>query len=275
MRRRGQVGSESVGRGGFVAAGIVLLALLVAGPGRADWSVYIAPGLGISRAIVDSDGAEQTTPIRFRGDDNDSSPALALAVGLEVPMDELVPREWLLDVRLPRWPLRVELEASGLREYEFRTDTTGQDDFFSEINVTTTFVNFWVDIPLVSVYRPVQYVFGLGRQPRVRRWLEPASLYLGGGVGFSAVEVDSTSNVLSAKDDLIDFAGNIGAGVNYDLTDRVALSLGYRFVGLPDQTFDLEGGAGNNDEVDYQNWEVHEFRFAVKIRVWEFRSPWR
>ncbi len=278
MGRVGQGRAGSVG-GGIVAVGIALSTLFMASPTRADWKIYVAPGLGISRAIVDTDGRDRdpnvVPPIRFGGSGDDSSPVLAFAVGLEIPMDELVPREWLLDVRLPSWPVRIELEAAGLRDYEIRTDVSGSNEFFTEITATTTFVNFWLDIPLVDAYRPVQYVFGLGRQPGLRRWLEPASFYLGPGIGFSAIEIDGTDNVFKANDDPIGFAWNFGFGLNYALTDRVSLNAGYRFVGLADHTMDLDEGQGVNADIDYQNWEIHEFRFGVKIKLWEFRSPWR
>jgi hypothetical protein len=248
--------------------------ILAAGFASADWNVYVAPGLGISSANVDTDGEETSVPVFLTGSDDDASPLLDFAVGLEVPMDELVAREWLLDVRLPNWPVRVELEAAGLREYELRTNTTGSDKFFTKLKATTLLVNYWLDIPLVSMYRPIQYTLGLGRQPRVRRWLEPASFYVGFGVGVGFLDFDATSNVLSADDKPIDFAWNVGAGFNYALTERVSLSAGYRFVGLGKHTLDLEGGPVQSDDIKFEP-EVHEFRFAIRIRVHDFLSPWR
>ena len=83
------------------AAIVVLLALLAAGPGVADWKIYVAPDLGISGAMTDTDGAVSAPPgFPLSGEDDDGSPLLALAVGLEVPMDELFPREWLMGARL-------------------------------------------------------------------------------------------------------------------------------------------------------------------------------
>jgi len=259
----------------LVGIGVLLVGLLAAGQSAADWNVYVAPGLGISGASIETDGRTNTPPIvLLGGSDDDSSPLLDFAVGLEVPMDELVPREWLLDVRLPDWPVRFELEAAGLREYEFRTNA-GPDAFFTELKATTLFVNTWVDIPLITIYRPIQYTFGLGRQPRIRRWIEPVSFYLGAGIGFSAIELDATSNAVSADDDSIDFAWNVGVGLNYAVSDRISLSTGYRFVGLGERTVDLIGGATDpRDDVDFDP-DVHELRVAIRIRVFEFLSPWR
>ncbi len=274
MARRRGIGSSFV----RIWLGVVWLGLLgslVPGRSLADWSVYIAPGLGISYADLDTDGSTNTPPIvSIGGSDGDASPLLEFAVGLEVPMDELVPREWLLDVRLPDWPVRLEFEAAGLRKYEFKTKAD-PDAFFTELEATTFFTNLWLDIPLTAIYRPIQYTFGLGRQPRIRRWLEPASFYLGAGVGFSAVEIDATSNALSADDDSIGFAWNVGLGLNYAFTERVSLNTGYRFVGLGKQTVDLIAAPIDPaDEVDFDPL-VHEFRVSIRIRVYDFLSPWR
>ena len=235
----------------------------------------MAPGLGISTATVETDGQFSLTPVsKASGSDDDSSPLLDLAIGLEVPMDELFPREWLLDVRLPNWPVRFEIEGAGLREYELRTNAGGED-FFTEFKAQPFPVNTWLAIPFTAAYRPLQYTFGLGKQPGVRRWIEPASFYIGAGIGAGFLDIDGTSNVLSGDDDPIDFAWNVGVGINYALTEQVSLSTGYRYVGLGKHTIDLRGGiAGPNDEVEYEP-NIHEFRFAVRIRVFEFRSPWR
>ncbi len=96
MRRFNRVGSILVG------LGVIVVALLASSSTSADGKVYVAPGLGISGATVESDGQFSLTPVSTSsGSDADSSPLIALAVGLQIPMDELVPREWLLDVRLP------------------------------------------------------------------------------------------------------------------------------------------------------------------------------
>ena len=255
----------------------------VATPANADVDLYASPQFGISGLFVDTDGQAQTggpaaTP--YGGDDTDGSPLLGLAIGLQVPMDELVPREMLADMRLPSWPMRFELEAAGLRDFDFRTDGAGAgaDIFTTEIAATTLMANAWTDIPLITMWRPVQYVFGLGRQPRLRNWIEPGSFYLGAGVGFTALEIDGTDNVLRAKEDIFDFAWNVGAGINYELTERVTLSGGYRYVGLGASTgvqevdLDLDGSPVGDLEYDLQ---VHEFRVGIQIRLFSFRGAWR
>ncbi len=121
----------------------------------------------------------------------------------------------------------------------------------------------------LTACKPVQYTFSLGRQPAVRRWLEPASFYAGIGIGFSSVEIDGTSNAVSGDEDSIAFAWNVGFGVNYAFTDHVSLSSGYRYASVGERTIDLTGGVpGPNDELDL-DLQIHEFR------VFEFFGPWR
>ncbi len=248
----------------------------------AEWRLYVQGGLGISGAEVETDGKAGDFN-SLLGSDSDSSPLLDAAFGLEVPMDELVPRELLLKVRLPNWPVRLEVEAAGLRQWEFDTvagakrPDPGGEHFFSKIDATTVMFNSWVDIPLVSIVKPVQYLFGLGRQPNLRRWLEPMSLYMGTGVGVIAkMEIDATSNVVDAQDDVVDFAWNVGTGINYQFTENVKISVGYRYLGLSKLSVDTSGEftPGAIVEVDY-DLSSHELRVAIRVLVFEFPSPWR
>lgn len=264
-------------------AAVFGLLFLGAAEGSAEWKLYVQGGIGLSGAEVETDGQGGNAPLTaLVGQDTDSSPLLDAAFGVEIPMDELVPRELLLKVRLPNWPYRFEVEAAGLREWEFSTVAgpqggPGGEKFFTEIKSTTVMFNQWVDMPLVSLYQPIQYLFDLGRQPSVRRWLEPASLYVGAGIGVAAqMDIDGTSNVIGAHDDVVDFAWNVGTGINMKMTERVTLSAGYRYVGFIDPTVDTEGpfAAGANDEIDY-TLDVHELRIGVRVRVFEFASPWR
>jgi hypothetical protein len=262
---------------GFLVSSLLAFAL----PTAADVDLYAAPQFGISNLIADTDGQATGGAVNaLSGDDTDSAPLLGLSVGVEVPMDELVPREWLADIRMPNWPMRFELEAIGLRDYDFATTGSGAsaEVFSTEIDATTLLANAWMDVPLVTIWRPFQYVFGLGRQPRLRQWLEPSHFYLGAGVGMTRLDVSGTDNVLRGKDDIIDFAWNVGAGFRYEINDRFTLEAGYRYVGLGpntgNQEIDLVGGTGLNDHQEY-DLQVHEFRAAISIRLASFRGAWR
>ena len=266
---------QSIFQGNLFAVVAIVAVGLCAGQSAADWDVYVSGGLGISTAIVDTDGINQPGPVLLNGEDDDASPLIDGAFGLRIPMNEIVPREWLNDVRLPDWPVRFEFEAAGLREFELVTDQSGgTTSFFTEWTATTLFFNSWLDIPLTEIWRPVQFLGGLGRQPRVRQWLDPGSFYVGSGVGFSYLEIDGTSNTLTASDEIYGFAWNVGTGFNYALTEKVELSAGYRFVGLGEQDLDLFNGPAATGEITYTP-EVHEFRVQVRVEVYEFLSPWR
>ena len=267
--------NASGGMRAWIASLGASLVLFAAGAANADWDLYVSAGIGISSAMIDLDGQQSGSAAIIGGTDSDQSPLIDGAFGLRIPMDEIFPREWLKDIgRLPTWPMRFELEAAGLRDYELR-GFAGSDVFFTTLESTTTFVNIWQEIPLTSVYRPVQYTLGLGRQPRIRNWLAPASIYFGAGVGFSDIKFDGTSNAVFASDDLLEFAWNAGVGFNYSLTDAVDISAGYRYVGLSDLDLTPTGGAADPRDDLQIELDVHEFRVQVRVQVFSFLSPWR
>ena len=121
-------------------------------------------------------------------------------------------------------------------------------------------------------------MFGLVRQPLLRQWLNPGSFYLGSGVGFASIEIRGTDNVFTGEDELIDFAWNVGTGINYTLTDRVSLSAGYRYLGLGVGTgsvkADLRLGPNPGGESEF-DLQVHEFRVGIQIKIFSFQSVWR
>lgn len=140
--------------------------------------------------------------------------------------------------------------------------------------MTTGLVNSWVDVPLVELWHPVQYLGGFGRQPQLRESLEPGSFYLGCGIGFSVLQVEGTDNVLSGSEEICDFTWNLGAGVNYALTDTVDLSFGYRYVGIGKQKIDLCNVAVPDGDVKFDP-HVHELRVQIHVEVYSFLNPWR
>lgn len=279
--RRGDVKRGLSARIG-VWVGVVGLGLAIAGESAADWEVYVAGGLGISSEEIEVNG--RRSGAELGGQSHDTSALLDGAVGLAIPMSELVPREWLLDIRLPDWPVRFELEAAGLREHEQETFVLS-DPYFTTIEATTAFFNAWLDVPMTDLYRPVQYLFGLGRQPRIRQWLEPASFYSGVGVGYANIEIEGTANSVEGDAGFHEFAWNAGFGVNYALSERVDLSAGYRFLCLAgkqcmahDEGLDvgLTGGTAAAGDRDLRHEIMaHELRVQVRVEVYEFPSPWR
>lgn len=255
----------------LVAASLVL----VAGRSTAEWKLYAQGGIGLSGIEIDTHGLADTTPdVPINGRDHDTSPLLDATFGIEVPMDELVPREFLLKVRLPKWTVRSEVEAAGLREWETSTDVNGES-FFSEIKSTTVMFNQWLDVPAIAPYSLIQYMFGLGRQPNVRRLLEPVSIYSGLGVGLAPqMDVDGTSNVIAIHDDPIAFAWNAGIGLNFAVNPKTAFSVGYRYLDILAPAAAVQGSTTPGFKFHY-DLDVHELRVALRYRFFEFASPWR
>ncbi len=90
----------------------------------------------------------------------------------------------------------------------------------------------------------------------------------------SALEIEGTNNVLSGKEEIYDFAWNVGAGVNYALTEFVELSVGYRYVGLGKREIDLFQRVAPDGDVKFDP-QIHELRVQIRVEVFEFLSPWR
>jgi hypothetical protein len=148
---------------------VALLAIAIATPASADWTVYASADVGFSIAEATADGQIQTAALPpldvqgLGGDDIDVSPFLGGAIGLEVPISEITP--WVL----PRWvdgfALREEVEVVGLRNYKFTTDrpdiqgvsVTASGKVLTEVEMWTVMVNTWLDIPLDGLYRPISW----------------------------------------------------------------------------------------------------------------------
>lgn len=112
-------------------------------------------------------------------------------------------------------PLRFELEAA------FRADATHDERYTLEgigvsekyeVGVTSIFANAYYDFHNTTDFTP----------------------YFGGGLGAARIKGTVTAKAagerLSLKASNWDFAWNVGAGVAYNFTDKVALDLGYRYA---------------------------------------------
>jgi len=113
---------------------------------------------------------------------------------------------------------RLRLEFEG-RYRDPIGQVTGDADAVSSVraaNGWSTMVNLWRDLDLT----------------------ERLGVYAGGGIGaggyrFTANSEFPAANVVaSGADSVSSFAWQAGGGVLYDLTDRVALDLGYRFFSI-------------------------------------------
>jgi opacity protein-like surface antigen len=116
--------------------------------------------------------------------------------------------------------LRLEIEGRGRDALGFAEADADQSAAFRATDGWSALVNLWRDIDLS----------------------ERLSLYAGGGIGGGGYRVALSSAVpaenftVTGNQATGGFAWQAGAGVNYAITDRITLDLGYRF-------FAIEGGS--------------------------------
>ena len=82
--------------------------------------------------------------------------------------------------------------------------------------------------------------------------------FIGGGIGVARVDADIDSIVgipINISGDDTVFAYQVGAGVGYDVSDKVVVTLGYRFFGTADPEFE-SGGTTVEGEYQTHNIEI-------------------
>ena len=257
----------------------ILAGVLLAAPtgARADWLLYLSAHLGTASGTTSIAGSSNLggNPLPFLGTYTDSSPLIAGAVGIAIPLDETTAWELPYDLRLPTWPLRFEVEATGLRSFEGFTLGPGSLLVFGGTDTWSVMVNLFQDVPLSGLSRPLSWL--PGRTPRwITHTLDQMHIYAGAGIGAAGLQFNFFDNVHTAQSNATQFAWQAGTGLTYALTKVVALDIGYRF-------FDY-----GNVVTDYQDRALvgvvrgpfsleqtsHEFRGGIRVNFWGFQ-PWR
>ena len=263
------------------------LALLIVDTAEASWQIYGSMDFGYSAGNGKVSGfTTQSLPDpTFSGRDENVSPLLGGAIGIEVPLDELTPWPKPFDrFRLPTWPFRFEIQVTGLREYRLRSNGLAPNgpnsfDFFTTAKSWSWMHNFWIDVPLAGLHKPImkasRRVFDRPRLPRLKRWLDPASLYFGFGLGFANLRIHSTNSVWTGKREIYDFAYQFGIGAGYQITKNVNLGFGYRYHGLSSAKVKLRDSVGGNVGRVKLRTDVHEARFSMRVRFARLPYPWR
>jgi opacity protein-like surface antigen len=278
----------------------LLAAVCFATPAAADWTVFVSGNIGISSTSTDVAGTSDSVmtpdpgnpgtelPLVLAASGGDSSPILGGAIGLVSPLDQVAPWNLPFGWRPPSWPFRFEFEISGLRQYEvrtvgFRNPVTGEvlaccAEMFTSTDSLLLSFNWWQDMPMRTLERPVNWMFRR-RTPRfVKKFLDTSALYVGGGVGATAFAFSSTDNNTRSAGDSANFAWQVGTGWSYELTPAVSVELGYRFIdaGTGESRF-LEGtNVVPTDVGPYAiSQTAHEFRTALRINLYSFNAPWR
>lgn len=227
--------------------------------------LYLSGALSVSGGILDTGGGGDIGggggEFNNSGDDTDTSPSIGGVFGYAVPLDEMVPYSW--DWPLPRWQLRFEVEGMFLRDYEFVTSLVGSENYLTEGKSLTLLHNWWLDVPL---HAPLSWAFG--RIPL----LEPVSMHFGAGVGMGMTEFKTTSVAFNGSDDAIHLTWQAGAGFDYQLTDRVSIGMGYRYVDLGSFEYGLRLGTTpvGNFTADLAS---HELRTGLRVNFYTVSSP--
>lgn len=269
-----------------LVTGVALAAVLsTAQPASAEWRVYASGDLGFSISKGRASGRVDLQPPAFTlgGGDRDVSPFLGVAVGLAVPLDELaaveLPRGW----RLPDWDVRVEAETIGLRNFKYKTNpiAANSGSLLTELKSWSVMTNLWLDIPLRGLYRPISWtsarLFGRWRLRVLKQILDRATFDVGVGVGVANLDVHTEESATRGSGNETNFAWQAGVGLGYQLTDRVNLAVGYRYVDPGTAKYQLRGGGvpqGSNSFFKLDP-EIHEARATLRVNVWDFASPWR
>jgi opacity protein-like surface antigen len=222
---------------------------------------YLTGNLAISTGTGDSGGS--TDFFANTGSDSDSAPAYGGAVGFGFKLTEAIPKSW--EVPLPGWGVRFEFEGMTGREYDLRTNGDSNDSYFSEVTAWTFMPNLWIDVPL---HQPIAWMFG--RIPV----LEPLMLYGGAGLGLSSTELDTTDNVSQGKNSEFLFGWQAGVGLGYELTQRVTLMAGYRYIDLGQPKVNLRIPPSEDSFGNFtMDLAAHEFNFGVRVNFFSIPYP--
>jgi hypothetical protein len=230
--------------------------------------------MGTSSATVDASGRNLTLDLSMDGSYGDSSPLMAAAFGIAIPLDEVTPWEIPYDVRLPHWPLRFEIEFTGLRSFEGLADGfTNRDLMFGSTDSWSMMFDFWQDVPMRGLNGPMARAFG--RTPRwLVKTLDDMTFFAGAGVGVVGVDYLFVDNFHVVEGGTYNFAWQAGAGFGYELTSAVKLNFGYRYFNYGQvETLLVDSAAANQGLFSFSQ-SSHEFRAGLRFDIWGFRGPW-
>lgn len=255
---------------------VVCLGLGASSSARADWIVYLSGEMGTTSATTQTAGTNVVsapTPLILGGVYSDSSPLISGAVGLAIPLDESMAWELPYGIRLPHWPLRFEMEATGLRSFEGIVMGTNPLDTFASTDSWSIMFDFWQDVPMGGLNRPLSRLFG--RSPRwLVELLDHSTFFAGAGIGVNGLDFRYTDTFHVSQGDTINFAWQVGSGFGYELTDAVTLNLGYRYFDYGEVATDLLDTADRRVGPFFLGQSSHEFRFGLRFNVWGFHNPW-
>jgi opacity protein-like surface antigen len=234
------------------------------GPARAA-DLYVAGDLGISWFGGEGTGTIDVVGTN-KGSNDDASPVFGAALGMVFPLNTMLPARMRFpgiteEKALPDWEVRTEVEYLTGRDAEIATPSfNALETYRVDAQSWTVMAKARLDVPLRT---PVRAAFG--RVPV----LEPMSIYFGGGGGMAFSKVNVNTGVVTGKDDINRFAWQALAGFGYDITDRVKLSLGWRYLDLGSPHTRLVDSTGTDQGRYSIDLEAHEFTASLGVRFYQ------
>lgn len=137
-------------------------------------------------------------------------------------------------------PLRLEVEVSYAQwdADEVSSDDAGFQDEEADGDMDALFLlgNAWFDIDTGTSFKP----------------------YLGGGAGVAWADADTNFRGADEGygDGELGFAFQLGGGLKVDLTEHVALDIGYRFKGILDVDLNDSDGGGVYEGADFYSHNI-------------------
>ncbi len=265
---------------------ILVTAATLASAARAG-DLYVSGDVGFSAESSEGNGLNTfVSPARsVGGSASDSSPVFGGAVGYQVPLYRVIPLQLSLpeirlpywpgrsvrilkrrdEYRLPGWPVRFEIEGRGGRDYELTTQPLFPTtlDYVSEVSSWSLMSNLWMDVPISP---PIESL--LGRVPI----LEPITIHGGVGVGVAGIDLETSDGVEGkGSGNTFNFAYQFGAGLGYQLTERVSLGMNWRYIDLGEAEVDIRSLAGTSLGNFALDVTSHEFTSTVRVNF--YRLP--
>jgi opacity protein-like surface antigen len=197
---------------------------------------YITGIIGASFGTLQSGGTNTEGSFENTGGASDNLLAVGGAIG------EAFER--------PNGLLRLELEGRG------RSLLTGQTNSFEPPTPTyfyeTRFADSWS--LMANAWRDWNLTNRLG-------------VYAGGGIGVSGYRLTVDDSVSSGYGQMTTFAGQVGTGMTFKLTDRITLDVGYRFFGTDASSLPITvNGSGGITAGTYRsNFYASELLLSVRI----------
>jgi len=250
-----------------------------ASPPAGAAELYLAGDIGISSIDAEGDGFNSVVDISNSGESNDSSPVYGVALGMAFPLDSAIPARLRIpgfsvpywpgralrfhgseDVRLPDWDVRFEAEYLRGRDVELSTPSfAALEPYRSDVGSWSVMGKLRLDVP---VRTPLNAI--IGRVP----FLDPLTLYVGGGAGLGVTELDASTGIAFGSEETMEFAWQAVAGLGYRLNERVTWSVGWRFYDLGEVETRLADVTGTDRGRYGVDLHAHEFTTSLSFAFW-------